>query len=239
MEEKRLKHLLIVPLLIVNLFNVAFILFKLKETDFLKEAKHILCDYFIGFHLLSLLVVLVVLSLWKFIKKFPLSLYFYRLSMVILLYLIAVNLSLFPEINEDFGRGKYDFRWKKDPSLEEAVKQSPAKVTKAIESYIQMNQHLSGKILITPSSHILKKDYFFKVFIEPGRIREQDYEHRLSDGSHERLEDFPSIAFPYYGEETGIQKYRIILGIPSDKFLLYVYRETILFIPSDLRSAFL
>jgi len=229
-----MKIFLFVPLVMVNIFNLSFIAYKLKGSQQIKEAGRILSDYFFGFHLIPLLLVISILILFNSLKKSS-SPILYQLFMVFILFFMAVNFSLFPEIDGWFGLGKYDFKMKKNSSLEEAISKSPAKAARQVKSCIQLNKYLSGKTLVIPSQGLLEKDFFLKVFTTPKTTVEKEYDHLLAAEGVKQLSKFESITLIAFKKRNRVKEYIVITGYPhSDEIFLYAYNKSFVFVPSDL-----
>lgn len=235
MSKKRLTIVLIVPLLLINIFNVVFILIRVQDTEYPEEALRIAGDYFLGLPLLLLVFSLIMILLIRIFTRRPSSL-LYPVFLIFILFLMAINISLFPEINDRFGVGEYDFRWKHDASLDEAIAYSPAKITRFLKSYRKMNSFLERKILIVPPFNLLGRDEFFKVFITAGRWLEQDYVFELSEESFEKLNRHKPKQFLAYGKDTGIKEYLLVDEHPdSNRYYLYTFQETMILVPQELQ----
>ncbi|UCC38813.1 MAG: hypothetical protein JSV96_13460 [Candidatus Aminicenantes bacterium] len=235
MKKKWLKYLLIAPLLLINLFNVLFILYKARGRGYLREACRIIGDYFIGFHLILFALVIVIIFSLYFLKKQSLSSLFFKVFSVFLLFFIAINLSLFSEINDLFGKMRWNFKQKKDSSLNEAISHSPAKFPKVIKSYLQMNKYLMNKTLVMPFSIPIEKDYFFRVFITPNKILKEKYNHEIANEDYKSLKNYPMKTFRAYWKIKEFKTY-IIVGVSpeSEKLVLFTYDKNLVFLPSDL-----
>jgi len=233
MHKKRLKFFLILPLLMINLFNVVFILYKAKGRGYLREAFQAVVDYFIGFHLIPLVLVILIISLFHYLSKSPTSSFLYKAFLVCLLFVTAINLSLFPEADSWFGLRGFNFERKKTASLNEVISRSPAKSAKLMDGYTQMNEHLRNKTLVIPSSVSLEKDFFFRLFITPGNVLKEDYSFRLSDKDYKSVKNYPMRIFTSYQTIREIKRFIIMDAFPdSKKLTLFIYDENYIFLPS-------
>jgi len=240
MRKKHLRILSIIPLLIINLFNGLFIIYKAKGTKYIREIPQILGDYFIGFPLIPLTFIIFVLLLLDLKKKISLSSFLYKTFIVFLLSFTALNFSLFPEITKGFaGQEKFEFT-KKDSSLKEAIRLSPARRAKVIQSYIEMNEYLKNRTLIIPFFSPTEKDYFFRVFITPKKIIKKEYGFRMDDAAYESLSDYPQENFIIYGRKK-IEKQFILIDplSSSDTFILFNYHNNFLFLSHDLAGRYI
>lgn len=235
MNEKRLKLLLILPLLTINLFNIVFILYKARGTGYFREAVRTIVDYFMGFHLIPLFIACLVLLYFHLSKKTSLSSFLYKIFLVLLLFFIAINISLFPEIMElRGGQEKFTFN-KKNSSLKEAILKSPAKDARDARQYIQMNEYLRNKILTIPHSSPVEKDYYFKSLIKPNRLAKREYSYGMTGKDFEALKNYKLKSFNAFRRVKEIKKYIIVDASPGcNSLTLFTYDNNYIFIPSDL-----
>jgi hypothetical protein len=235
MKKTRIKILLIIPLLLINLFNVLFILYKVKGSGYLRESCQIVGDYFIGFHLIPVVLAVVILFSFYFFKKLESRSFTYQISLVFLLYFTAINIALFPEINTWFGERGWDFKLKKNSSLNEAISESPAKFAKVVKSYIQMNEYLRHKTLVIPFSVPIEKDYFFKVFIAPEKILKKEYKSEITLKNYKLLRNYSLKTFKAFWQLKEIDSYIIIDAVPgSDELVLFTHEKSLIFLPTGL-----
>jgi len=235
MKKNRINILLIIPLLLINLFNVLFILYKVKGRGYLRESCRIVGDYLIGFHLIPIVLVVVIIFSFYFFKKLDSRSFNYQISLVFLLFFTAINIAFFPEINRWFGEMGWHFKRKKNSSLNEAIAQSPARFTNVMNSYIQMNQYLKHKSLVIPFSAPIDKDYFFKVFITPEKILKEEYKYEIADKDYKFLKNYPLKTFTAFWQIKEIDSYIIIDAFPeSDELVLFTHDKNFVFLPADL-----
>jgi hypothetical protein len=235
MNKKKKEIFMFTPLVLVSLFNAAFIFYKLRGTDYPKDALRILYDYSIGFHLIPLLIIMGIIFLFFLRKKLSLHSLFLQLFLVFLLFIISMNIALFPEINQRFALGKYDLKWKRNSSMSEAMTKSPSKIIPVLKSYYRMKRYLNNKILILPTNNPLEKDYFFWALITPHKVSYEEYEYILSSKNFKQLRRFESNVFNSIERRTRIKNFLIINGFAhTNKYFLYRYEQTIIFVPLDL-----
>ena len=235
MNEKRLKLLLILPLLAINLFNIVFIIYKARGTGHFRETGRTIIDYFIGFHLVPLLIVFLVLLYFYLSKKISLLSLLYKIFLVLLLFFTATNISLFPEIMElRGGQEKFTFN-KKNSSLKEAIWESPAKDAGDARQYIQMNEYLKNKNLTIPHLSPVEKDYYFKSLIKPNKISKKEYSYEMAEKDFEVLKNYRLKSFTAFRRVKEIKKYLIVDAFPGcNSLILFAYDNNYIFIPSDL-----
>lgn len=152
MKKKPGNLILFLPLAVLIAFNVAVILSRLGgEKGYLHTAGQIIVDEFFGLHSAALGVVLAILCVFGLRRKVSGAVFLRRIFFAFLLFMIAVNVSLFPELNRDVqGQENRRFHRKGTPLLEEAVRSSAARSAGAIKDYLQLRRGLNGKILIVP-----------------------------------------------------------------------------------------
>ena len=152
MDKKSRTIILFLPLGILVVLNMAFILSQLGgKEDYLRIAQRIILNDFYGLHSVAFAVVLAVLGALSLGRKISGVTFLRRALLAFLLFMIAVNLSFFPELNRDArGQELMRFRRLETPYLEEAIRTSPAKSAEAIERYLQLGSDLKGKTLIIP-----------------------------------------------------------------------------------------
>ncbi len=234
------KYWWIIPLLAINAFNVIFIVVSLKGYGFFRETLRPIGDYFIGFHFYVFILTAVVLLSFFFLKKISFIKFRSSFFLVFLLFLTAINLSLFPEFNKAPYSHINQYLIKKvNPFIKEAVLKSPASTARKIKSYLNMNEFIAGKILIVPSAVLLEKDVYFKVFITPEKIEEKEYEYVLTDKEFELIKKNPLEAFDALTRGKDIKKYLIVNGSKEfDKLFLFTYDKVFVFVPSGLLKSF-
>jgi hypothetical protein len=152
MNKKTGKMILFLPLGILVVFNVAFILSHLGgKKGYLHTAYQIILNDFYGLHSVAFGVVLAILCGLGLRRKISGAAFLRRVFLAFLLFMIAVNLSLFPELNRDAqGQESRRFRRLRTPHLEEAIRSSAAKSAREIEKYLRLGNDLKGKALIVP-----------------------------------------------------------------------------------------
>lgn len=233
-KKIRLKLILFSPLILILLGNIIFIFYKLSNTDYLTKTSQILGNYFWGFPLIPFSVVLCVLLMLFFTRKTSLSIFLLNLSIVFILFLIAINTALFPEIHRYLQKFDSGFKIKKEPTLEKAMANSSASLSKDITSYLHLNHSLNNKILLIPSSSPLDNDYFFHAFVSSTQFKKEKYNYVLDNKDLKKLKEFES---KKYKASQGIRDIKIYSLFPSqspnEKLILFYHNHTILFLPLE------
>lgn len=237
MIKKRHWLPIFIPLFFITAFNISFILYKVKGSGgYGRKAVNIIIDYFIGFHTIPLIVIVFVLLIFLLIKKITWHNYTYVQFLVLVIFFIAVNISLFPEFNRKIeGEMENYFTRKKNNSLTEAVEQSTASHSSVIKSYLNLSKYLEGKTLIEPVVSPIENDHFFKVFVTPDRVLYKDYNYRLSDDEFRAFQNYQHKTFSAYKKLETIRTLKIVTASSnSNKVVMFLYDKTFIFVPEDL-----
>jgi hypothetical protein len=234
---KPIRFFYILPLFIINLFNLILIITEANLEDYLRKVIHLAVDYFFGFHLIPFFIALSLCTLLFLIKKTFFRFFLYQLVLVFFLFLLAINVALFSEINEGFKADGFGLQVKKNSSLNGAIKKSPARAAEVVKSYLQMDELLSGKILVIPSPSLLEKDFLFKIFIHYTKIQVKKYNYSLSGDTFELLALWPSKAFQTFRREFPFKSYMVLSGYAhTEKYYFFIYNKKGVFVPSMLAS---
>jgi len=221
-------------LVVLNVFIVGFILVSMWGPEgYYSEILEILFDYFVGFPVVIFIMVLIGLNAVYFLMNRTLKNTLYMNVMVVLLFLFAFNVALFPRLNQVSDYDPYALLVRKTGnSLEEIIRKKSDSYTDKIVEYKKIHNLLKDKTLIVPEPDHLKGDFFFTFFVEPGNVDVKKYDPVLSDEEAENLRRLPHEvirAFRYSGVNYA---YFIFSGLEeSSHVYLLTYHRFLMFVP--------
>lgn len=231
--KKRFQYLLI-PIIFLSIFNVFNIILSLKGDLYGTRIKMSLNDYFIGLPLIPLFVVLFFLLYLLIRKKISRKKFSKYSIFTLLIYLITINLALFPEMQKkQFFDGGWELQRKSDSSLIEALEESPASWALKIKSYVRIDELLHECSLILPKGCVIETDFFFHALVEPRSLEWKEYDYELSGDDFSDLLKSPMNSFPVErGLLRGIEGYYVLESISrEEKIILLMHRKWFVFVP--------
>lgn len=156
--------------------------------------------------------------------------------MLLLIFLTSINLSLFPEIHENFKKSRWGFQKKKTSYLKEAISFSRAPVSGDILAYIYLNNDLANKTISIPPSSPLDKDFFFQGLIASPVIKRKQYKYVLTDRDFRIVENLKSKKFKASRHVREYIDSYLLIHDPSQSniFTLFYHHSKIIFIPQKL-----
>ncbi|MBN1274308.1 MAG: hypothetical protein JXB26_18765 [Candidatus Aminicenantes bacterium] len=236
MKEKTEKMLLL-PVLLVVLFNGAFILYKLNDSVlFLKKIAGILGNYILGVHFYLFLTAVLVVVLYALLKKQGWRKGLRNSIFIFFLFICAVNWAWFEECNKaPYPKIEHYLLRKKTGSINEALALSPAHNALVIREYKKFNNILKGKKIILPLIPIIKNDYFFLAYVHPQNIVRRDYDPAISDEEYRKFFFYWKEMFIADARVKGCNRYRVVdRHNNAQEWILLSFEETILFVPVPL-----
>jgi len=237
MNKKTGKTIFFLPLAILIVFNVVFILSHLGgKKGYLHTAFHIVLNDFYGLQAVAFGVVLAILCGLGLRKKISGAAFFRRVFLAFLLFMIAVNLSFFPELNRDVqGQESRRFRRKKTPHLEEAVRSSAARSARAIEKYLQLGNDLNGKTLIVPWPFEDEEFGLFIGFVDPGAVVRKKYPYLIGREDLEFLKTLDARTSRFSIKDKMTESILIVSEDPdAEEFTLFRHDRTIFFFSPEV-----
>lgn len=237
MNRKTGKMIFFLPLGTLIVFNVVLILSYLKgRGDYLHTAFRILLNDFYGLHSVALGVVLAILCGLGLRRIISGAAFLRRFFLVFLLFMIAMNLSFFPELNRDVqGQESKRFRRLKTPHLEEAVRSSAAKSAGAIERYLQLGNNLNGKTLIVPWLSEDEEFGLFIGFVDPRAVVRKKYPYLVGSENLEFLKTLDGWASRFIIKNKMTESLVIVSENPdAEEFTLFRHDQTIFFFSPEI-----
>jgi len=238
MMNKKLRNLILfLPLAIVVVFNVVFILTHLKgKEDYLHTALRIVLNDFYGLQSVAFGVVIAILCGLGLRRKISGAAFLRRVFLAFLLFMIAVNLSFFPELNRDTqGQESKRFRRKRTPHLEEAVRSSAAKSAGAIERYLQLGADLNGKTLIVPWPPEDGAYGSFFGFVVPRAVVRKNYPYLIGADDLEFLKTLNARTSRFSIKDKMTESIVIVSEDPdAEEFTLFRNDRTIFFFSPEI-----
>ena len=237
MNNKSRKTILFLPLAILIVFNVVFILSHLGgKEDYLHTAYRIVLNDFYGLHSVAFGVVIAILCGLGWRRKISGATFLRRVFLAFLLFMIAVNLSFFPELNRDVqGQESKRFRRKRTPHLEEAVRSSAAKSAGAIEKYLQLGNDLKGKTLIIPRPSEDEESSLIIGFVEPRAVVRKNYPHLIGADDLEFLKTLNARTSRFSIKDKMTESIVIVSEKPdAEEFTLFRHDRTIFFFSPEI-----
>jgi hypothetical protein len=237
MNKKTGKIILFLPLAILVVFNVVFILSYLKgKEDYLHTACRIVLNDFYGLHSVAFGIVLAILCGLGLRKKISGAVFLRRAFLAFLLFMIAVNLSFFPELNRDTkGQESTRFRRLRTPHLEEAVRSSAAKSAGAIEKYLQLGNDLNGKILIVPRPSEDEESSLIIGFVGPRAVVRKNYPYLIRADDLEFLKTLNARTSRFSIKDKMTESIVIVSEDPdAEEFTLFRHDRTIFFFSPEI-----
>jgi len=232
MNKKTGKMILFLPLAILIVFNVVFILSHLGgKKGYLHTAFRIVLNDFYGLHSVAFGVVLAILCGLGLRKKISGAAFLHRIFLVFLLFMIAMNLSFFPELNRDVqGQESKRFRRLRTPHLEEAVRSSAAKSAGAIEKYLQLGNDLNGKTLIVPWPSEDEEFDLFIGFVDLRAVVRKKYPYLIGSEDLEFLKTLNARTSRFSIEDKITESIAIVSeDLDAEEFTLFRHDRTIFF----------
>ena len=237
MNKKSGNLILFLPLAILILFNMVFILSHLRgEEDYLRIAHRIVLNDFYGLHSVAFFVVLSVLCVLGLRRRISGTTFLRCTFLTFLLFMIAVNLSFFPELNRDTrGQELKRFRRLRTSHLEEAVRSSAAKSAEAIERYFQLGNDLSGKTLVIPLSSGDEGFGLMIGFIDPRAVVREKYPYLIGADDLEFLETLDARTSRFSINDKKTDSIVIVSEDPeAEEFTLFRHDRTMYFISPEI-----
>ena len=238
MMNKKLGNLvLFLPLGILVGINVVFILMHLGgKNGYLHTAYRIVLNDFYGLHSVAFGVVLAILCGFGFRRKISWAAFLGRAFLAFLLFMIAVNLSFFPDFNRDIqGQESKRFQRKRTPHLEDAVRSSAAKSAGVIEKYLQLGHDLKGKTLIIPWSSADEEFCLFIGFADPGAVIRKKYPYLVRSEDLEFLKTLDARTSRFIIKNKMTEDLVIVSeGAGAKTFTLFRHDRTIFFFSPDI-----
>lgn len=238
MMNKKLRNMILfLPLGILVVFNVVFILSHLKgKGDYLHTAYRIVLNDFYGLHSAAFGVVLAILCGLGLRRKISGAMFLRRVFLAFLLFMIAVNLSFFPELNRDVqGQESKRFQRKRTPHLEEAVRSSAAKSAGAIEKYLRLGNDLKGKTLIVPRPFEDEEFGLFIGFVDPGAVVRKNYPYLIGAEDLEFLKTLDARTSRFIIKNKMTESLVIVSEDPdAEEFTLFRHDRTIFFFSPEI-----
>ena len=238
MMNKKLRNMILfLPLAILIVFNVVFILSHLRgKQGYLHTAFHIVLNDFYGFHSVAFGVVLAILCGLGLRKKISAAAFLRRVFLVFLLFMIAVNLSFFPELNRDAqGVELRRFQRKRTPYLEEAVRSSAGGSAEAIEKYLQLGNALNGKTIIVPWPSEDEEYNLFIGFVDPKVVVRKKYSYLIGREDLEFLKTLDARTSRFSIKDKMTESILIVSEDPdAEEFALFRYDRIIFFFSPEI-----
>jgi len=238
MMNKKLRNMMLfLPPAILVIFNVVFILSYLGgKKGYLRTAYQIVLNDFYGLQSAAFVVVLAILCGLGLRKKISGAAFLRRIFLIFLLFMIAVNLSFFPELNRDTqGQESKRFRRLRTPHLEEAVRSSAAKSAGAIEKYLQLGNDLNGKTLIVPWPSEDEEFGLFIGFVDPGAVVRKKYPYLIGADDLDFLKTFDARTSRFSIKNEMTESLVIVSEDPdAEEFTLFRNDRTIFFFSPEI-----
>ncbi len=242
MGKNRFAFYLILTIVLVNIFNIVFILLALKGPEhYYKQILAIFKNYFAGLPTALYGICVLFLLFFQLLKKWDFS-HFLTMNMIVfLLFVVSFNLVLFPQLNQmgEYGASSL-LTLKTKGSLNEAIQLSPASYTEKIKEYKEIDRLLKKKVFIVPLSDPLKDDFYFSLFVKPSLLMHKKYNFILPEETFERMNKNNYKVIRAFLREGRIYAYFIFEGAEnSNEIFLFVYRRFCLLIPSQMAQELL
>jgi hypothetical protein len=237
MNKKSGNLILFLPLAILVLFNAVFILSHLGgKEDYLHTAYRIVLNDFYGLHSVAFGVVLAILCVLGLRRKISGTTFLRRVFLAFLLFMIAVNLSFFPELNRDTqGQESKRFRRLRTPHLEEAVRSSAAKSAGAIERYLQLGNDLNGKTLIVPWPAEDEESSLIIGFVDPRAVIRKNYPYLIGADDLEFLKTLNARTSRFSIKNKMTESIVVVSENPdAEEFTLFRQDRTIFFFSPEI-----
>ena len=238
MMNKKLRNLILfLPLTILVTFNVVFILSHLRgKEDYLHTAFRIVLNDFYGLHSAAFGVVLAILCGLGLRKKISGAAFLRRIFLAFLLFMLAVNLSILPELNRDVqGQESRRFRRLRTPHLEEAVRSSAARAAGAIKKYLQLGDDLNGKALIVPWPAEDEGYNLFIGFVDPRAVVRKKYPYMIGNEDLEFLKTLDARTSRFSIKDEMTESIVVVSEDPdAEEFTLFRNDRTIFFFSPEI-----
>jgi len=238
MMNRKSGHLILfLPLGIIVIFNIVFILSHLKgKEDYLRIAHRIILTVFLGLHLMAFGIVLAILCGLGLGRRISGATFLHSAFLAFLLFVIAMNLSFFPEFNRDVrGQESKRFRRLKTPHLEEAVRSSAAKSAGAIEKYLYLGNELNGKTLIVPWPSGDEGFSSMIGFIDPRAVVRKKYSYLVGADDLEFLKTLDARTSRFSIKDRMTESIIVVSEAPeAEEFTLFRQDRTIFFFSSAI-----
>jgi len=237
MDKKSRTVVPFLPLGILVVFNIVFILAHIKgKEDYLRIAYRIVLNDFSGLHSVALGIVLAILCGLLLGRKISGAIFARRAFLSFLLFVVAMNLSFFPEYNRDVrGQESKRFRRLVTAHLEEAVRSSAAKSAGAIEKYLHLGSRLNGKTLIVPWPSGDEGFSSILGFIDPKAVVRKKYSYLIGadDLAFLKALDAPTSRFPIKDRMT--ESIVVVGEVPdAEEFTLFRQDRTVFFFSPEI-----
>lgn len=225
------------PLGIIVIFNIGFILAHIKgRIDYLRIAYGIILNEFFGFHSAALGIVLAVLCGLLIFRKISGPEFARRFFLVCFLFVVALNLSFFPELNRDVqGQELKVFRRLKTPHLEEALSSSEGRNSVAIGKYLQVGSILNGKALIIPWPSGDEGFSSILGFIDPTAVLRKKYSYLIGANHLELLKTLTAQTSRFSIKDRLTDSIIVMSETPdAEEFTLFRLDRTIYFFSPEI-----
>ncbi len=239
MNNRLRRFLLYLPLAILIAANTAFIFAHLGgKKGPLGEAGQILSDVFWGLPTAALAVVIFVLLGVGWRKKSSGRETLRRMVLAFLLFIIAVNFSLFRELgSESRGQESARFQRKTTPRLEEVVRSSPVTLAGPVGQYLEIAAILRGKTLILPRENGVEELGNLVGFLDPDTIVRKAYAYRLGKEGLALLSGFPARTYRAAQDPKTADTFVVVEAGPSPgAYSLFRHGRTVYFVPPEALS---
>jgi len=216
------KTIFLTVFLSLFIFNIGFILIGLDGPEkFYRVFQERVQKEIALVPLLLFGVIIIVLFILFYLKNKKLQ--FYRgLFFIFILFVAAVNLSLF----QQFNRPMVDevpavLTFKKNSTLNEAFNLDSSSNRKIIQNYRKIHELLHDKTIIIPHESEIDSDFMFWGIVKPENIIRKEYGYQLNKNNVEQLNKLKKFEYDGSFPLGKIKKYSIILD--SEKEFAFYY----------------